>query len=53
MGQLSQALATLAEAAQGRQMVALLKAGLASYRQLHQELIEFQKRITEGIGKLP
>lgn len=52
MGQLSQALATLAEAAQGRQMVAL-KAGLASYRQLHQELIEFQKRITEGIGKLP
>jgi hypothetical protein len=52
MGQLSEALSSLAEAAQNRQLVAL-KAVLPSYRQLHQELIEFQNRISEGIGKLP
>ena len=52
MGQLSQALMTLGEAAQGQQLVNL-KSGLASYRQLHEELIEFQKKIAEGIRKLP
>lgn len=50
IGQLSQALSDLAEAAQNRQTVNL-QAGLDSYRQLHEELIEFQKKITEGIGK--
>lgn len=51
MGKLSQALTALGEAAQTRQLTPL-KAGLTSYRQLHEELIEFQKKITEGIGKL-
>lgn len=50
MGKLSQALAVLGEAAQSRQLTPL-KAGLTSYRQLHEELIEFQRKITEGIGK--
>lgn len=50
LGKLSQALTALGEAAQGRQLTPL-KAGLTSYRQLHEELIEFQKKITEGIGK--
>lgn len=50
LGQLSQALGDLAEAAEARQLVNL-KAGLDSYRQLHEELIEFQNKITEGIGK--
>lgn len=51
MGKLSQALTVLGEAAQMRQLTPL-KAGLTSYRQLHEELIEFQKKITEGIGKI-
>ena len=51
MGKLSQALTVLGEAAQTRQLTPL-KAGLTSYRQLHEELIEFQKKITEGIGKI-
>lgn len=51
MGKLSQALTVLGEAAQTRQLTPL-KAGLTSYRQLHEELIEFQKKISEGIGKL-
>ncbi|MBS2039490.1 hypothetical protein JST97_31175 [bacterium] len=51
MGKLSQALAVLGEAAQTRQLTPL-KAGMTSYRQLHEELIEFQKKITEGIGKI-
>lgn len=50
IGRLSQALTMLGESAQTRQ-VAGLKAGLTSYRQLHEELIEFQKKISEGIGK--
>ncbi|MFN8609981.1 MAG: hypothetical protein U0931_20740 [Vulcanimicrobiota bacterium] len=51
MGKLSHALAVLGEAAQTRQLTPL-KAGLTSYRQIHEELIEFQKKITEGIGKI-
>lgn len=51
LGKLSQTLTVLGEAAQTRQLTPL-KAGLTAYRQLHEELIEFQKKITEGIGKL-
>lgn len=50
LGQVSQALAALGEAAQGRQLAGF-KSALGSYRQLHQELIEFQQRINEGLGK--
>ena len=50
LGQLSQVLMTLSEAAKN-QAVNVLKAHVSDYRQLHEELIEFQNRIQEGIKK--
>jgi hypothetical protein len=49
LGQLAQALLELQKAAEDRSIVTL-KGGLSSYRQLHEELSEFQKRIAEGLG---
>lgn len=50
MGKLSEVLGSLSDSARARN-VALLKATLGSYRQLHEELIEFQRKIQEGMAK--
>lgn len=52
LGQLTQSLMDLSQAAETRS-IATLRGGLSAYRQLHEELMEFQRRIAEGLARTP